>query len=288
MLMDNHSTLAVAQKSDGKFKDTLFRALFHEEERALELCNAVADTNFTTDDDLRIFSFGDKSITRRNNDLAMVINNQLLAMKEHQGTLNPNMPVRFLPYVSDILYTWIPDKRALYRNKLVTIPTPKFYVLYNGKEKLEQKVLKLSDAFRFDDHAFSLELEVKVIDVNYGSGSDALRKSPSLDGYAYLMHQIRMQLDNNTPRDKAIPLAVKHCMDKGILAEFLEKHYREVCDMLAWECTIEDEMAIKKEEGLLEGAKRMLSKGKSIQEVAESLDLTDMQVAELKEEFALV
>jgi hypothetical protein len=278
------SILSAQQKSDGKFKDTLFRALFHEEGRALELCNAVANTNFTTDDDLRIFSFGDKSITRRNNDLAMVINNQLLAMKEHQGTLNPNMPVRFLPYVSDILYMWIPNKRALYRNKLVTIPTPKFYVLYNGKEKLEYDVLRLSDAFRFDDHSFSLELEVKVIDVNYGSGSDALRKSPSLDGYAYLMNQIRKHLNENTPRDKAIPLAVKHCMDKGILIDFLEKHYKEVCDMLAWECTIEDELEIREEEGFLKAAKKMLDKGNSLKVVAETLDLTDLQIAELKEE----
>jgi hypothetical protein len=181
---------------------------------------------------------------------------------------------------------WIPDKRELYRNKLVTIPTPKFYVLYNGKEKLKYDVLKLSDAFRFDDHSFSLELEVRVIDVNYGSGSDALRKSPSLDGYAYLMSQIRKHLDENTPRDKAISLAVKHCMDKGILADFLEKHYKEVCDMLAWECTIEDELDIREEEGFekgfLEAAKIMLNKGKSIQDVVDMLDLTALQVEEMK------
>jgi len=80
-------------------------------------------------------------------------------------------------------------------------------------------------------------------------------------------------------------------MDKGILIEFLEKHFREVCDMLAWECTIEDELDIREEEGFekgfLEGAKRMLNKGKSIQDVVDMLDLTASQVEELKKSLAL-
>ena len=33
---------AIKQKSDPKYKDTLFRTLFREKDRAIELCNAVA------------------------------------------------------------------------------------------------------------------------------------------------------------------------------------------------------------------------------------------------------
>ena len=102
-----------------------------------------------------------------------------------------HMPLRSLPNAAEALYTWMEDKKALYKNKLVTIPTPKFCVLYNGKEKPKKDVLKLSDAFRYNDHSFSLELVVKVLDVNHGSGSEILSKSPSLNGYAYLISEIR-------------------------------------------------------------------------------------------------
>jgi hypothetical protein len=287
MLMEIHPTIIEPQKSDVKFKDTFFRTLFHEKERALELCNAVTNSNFTLDDDLRIFSLGDKSIKRRNNDLAILINDQLLALKEHQGIVNANMPLRFLPYVSDILYTWITDKRALYKSKLITIPTPKFYVLYNGKAKLEYDVLRLSDAFRYHDHTFSLELEVKVIDVNYESNHDVLSKSPSLNGYAYLINQIQIHQSNNITRDKAILLAVKHCIDKGVLSNFLEKHYKEVSDMLAWEITLEDEYEIRKEEVLLEAAAKFIRKGLTLQYVADVLELTEYQISELKDDLSL-
>jgi len=175
--MDDTRLHVVEQRSDRKFKDTFFRTLFHNEERALELCNAIEGTNYPKGTPLQFFSHGDKSLTRRNNDLAVIINNQLLSLKEHQGTINPNMPLRFLPFMTDILYTWIKDKRELYKNKLITIPTPKFYVLYNGKSKLNHDVLRLSDAFRFDNHDFSMELVVKVIDVNYNKDNIILKKA---------------------------------------------------------------------------------------------------------------
>ncbi|MDR1979804.1 MAG: hypothetical protein LBQ42_13795 [Synergistaceae bacterium] len=39
-------------------------------------------------------------------------------------------------------------KRALYKTKLLKMPKPEFYVLYNGQDEfLERKELRLSDAF---------------------------------------------------------------------------------------------------------------------------------------------
>ena len=281
----------VEQKSSREFKDTFFRTLFHEEQRALELCNAVEGTNFPSNTPIKFYTRGDTSITRRNNDLAYTVNEQLLYFNDHQGTLNPNMPLRFLPNVAEVLYTWIEDKKALYRNKLVTIPTPKFYVLYNGKDEIEKDVLKLSDAFRYSNHSFSCELIVKVINVNYGSGSDVLRKSPSLDGYAYLIAQIRKHTDAGVSRDEAIRMAVEHCINKDILADFLRGNFKEVCDMLAWECTYEDELAIQKEEGVEEGIEKgyikaaidMLKGGMTLHDVLKILELSDLQIRELKE-----
>jgi len=58
---------AIEQKSSKEFKDTFFRALFHYEERALELCNAVEDTNFPSSTPIRFYTRGNTSLTRRNN-----------------------------------------------------------------------------------------------------------------------------------------------------------------------------------------------------------------------------
>jgi hypothetical protein len=77
------------------------------------------------------------------------------------------MPLRILPYISDTIYTQIIDSDSLYGKKLVKIPTPQFYILYNGTEPLDETVLKLSDSFRAEASEFSIELKVKIIDINY-------------------------------------------------------------------------------------------------------------------------
>ena len=50
---------------------------------------------------------------------------------EHQSTVNPNMPLRDLSYVADILQKRIRDK-DLYGSKLIKLPSPRFVILYNG------------------------------------------------------------------------------------------------------------------------------------------------------------
>jgi len=302
MLMGKPGFENIEQKSGAKYKDTFFRTFFHDEERVLELYNALEGTDYGKGTPLQFFTQGDKSLMRRNNDLAVVIDNQILSLKDHQGTINPNMPLRFLPNATDILYTWLQDKKNLYKNKLVTIPTPKFYVLYNGKEKLTQNVLKLSDAFRSAGHSFSLELEVKVIDINYSKDNIILQKSPSLGGYSYLIAQIRNRLNNETPRDKAIAQAVTHCIENGIISDFLRTNYKEVIDMFDWDITYEDELKIRIEEaveeaveeaagkahekGFLQAAISLIKSGMNLKEVTSKLNLTDSQIGYLEEQLA--
>ena len=291
---------AIEQKSNIRFRDTFFRALFHEEKMALELCNAVEGNKFPIGTPVEFYTRGDMSLTRRNNDVAMMVGGQLLSFKDHQGTLNPNMPLRFLPNVSEVLYTWLGDKKDLYKNKLITIPTPKFYVLYNGKEKLENDILRLSDAFRFDDHNFSMELTVKVIDIGYESGSEILNKSPALHGYAYLVAQIKQRMDKGMTRDKAIAEAVNHCIANDVLADFLTVNYKEVCGMFDWGITIEEEIEIRveeaaeeatekalaegKAEGYLEAAINLIKGGVKFQDVVNMLKLSDAQSQQLHEQ----
>ena len=82
-------------------------------------------------------------------------------LAEHQSTINDNMPVRFLEYAAR-LYEQIQNPRDRYSRKLKQIPTPEFYVFYNGlNDYPETTVLKLSDAFITQPEQVPLELDVK-------------------------------------------------------------------------------------------------------------------------------
>ena len=64
--------------------------------------------------------------------------------------------------------------------------------------------LRLSDAFKLNKAGPSMELVVKVIDVNHENGGEILGKSSSLNGYAYLVATIRGFMDEGLIRDTAI------------------------------------------------------------------------------------
>jgi predicted transposase YdaD len=63
--------------------------------------------------------------------------------------------------------------------------------------------------------------------------------------------------------EEALTSAVKECIAKGILAEFLIKHGAEVINMLATEWKIEDALEVAKEEGLEEGIEIGKAEGKA-------------------------
>jgi len=203
-----------SQKSGRQYKDTLFRTLFGDRKHFLELYNAVANEHFP--EDTVVTPFPSNSLLAKFNDLAACIDNQLVVFFEHQSTMSTNMPLRLLSYVSDILHLYVVDRDALYGPDQVTIPTPKFYVLYNGKQKLKQSEIRLSDAFRTFDPEPSLELIAKIIDINADSNEDALSRSAHLHGYSLLIDNIRRNLSTGMTRDMAISTAIDTCIDNAM------------------------------------------------------------------------
>ena len=59
-----------------------------------------------------------------------------LSLYEHQSTKNPNLPLRFLNYIAD-LYSAMTEGENLYGEKMIPIPTPEFYIFYNGRYRAE-------------------------------------------------------------------------------------------------------------------------------------------------------
>ena len=100
------------------------------------------------------------------------------------------MPLRFLQYVAR-LYEQIQNPRDRYFRRLKKIPTPEFYVFYNGEEAYpEQATLKLSDAFMTSSVQPSLEFVVSVININYNKGSEILYTCKSLKETRYFRRSI--------------------------------------------------------------------------------------------------
>ena len=90
-----------------------------------------------------------------------------------QASINPNMALRLLMYVAKIYEKIVSrgGKEKIYSTKLITLPRPEFFVLYNGTTPYpDESTIKLSDAYESisslglpEKSIFSLDLTVKVI-----------------------------------------------------------------------------------------------------------------------------
>lgn len=104
--------------------------LFNEKENLLSLYNAVNRSSYTEVDDLQITTLENAVYTNYKNDVSFVFGFELM-LYEHQSTVNPNMPLRDLIYVTNILQG-LTIEENLYGSELIRLPSPKFVVFYNG------------------------------------------------------------------------------------------------------------------------------------------------------------
>ena len=129
-------------------KDSTFCLLFSEPARAIELYNAVTGENLPPDTELTYTTLANALYIDRNNDLGFVIQKRHLVMSECQSTINWNIPMRCLGYVSRSLEN-LAGKEGLYGSKLVKFPAPEFYLFYVGNETWNTKTLKHKDSSLF-------------------------------------------------------------------------------------------------------------------------------------------
>ena len=238
-------------KSSHTYQDRFFRSLYQDPKRALELCRACSSVDYPEKTKVEFYDL-EKTLSKRFNEFTILLDNKQLFIIEHTSTISANFPLRIFLYIVDILVTWFIVVRELHKSTLFKIPEPKCYVLYTGKEPLRKTELRLSEAFKTDgdsNESFDLELTVPIIDVNHGSGSPILQKSKSLREYSYLIDHIKKGMDQGFSRDKAIKESIDHCIQTGVLEDFLKANYEEAAKMLNWEYDQEEEHeAIREEE----------------------------------------
>ena len=76
--------------------------LFKEKENLLSLYNALNQTAYTDADGLEITTLENAGYMNYKNDISFVFDFELM-LYEHQSTVNPNMPLRDLIYVTKVL-----------------------------------------------------------------------------------------------------------------------------------------------------------------------------------------
>ena len=285
--------------SNRNFKDSMFVDLFSKDidykENFISLYNALSGSNYSPETTTLQSVHLEKVLYMSFiNDVSMLIDDKIVVLIEHQSTINENMPLRFLEYVTHI-YEKILSSENKYSKKMIKIPTPEFYVLYNGEEDYPtEKTLKLSDAFKTNfsqNDNFPLEIYVKVININTDKGKTVLKKCNVLNDYEYFVEKVR-----NLKRDHKdlslvdiLTLSIKECRNEDRLSTYLERKSTEVLNMIFGEYDYDTDIKVQRREafedgmeqgvargiaqGVLEGERRGLTEGQHIAtiQIAKSL-----------------
>lgn len=233
------------------FKDQVFRMIFSDKKELLNLYNALNDTKYENPEELEITTWEDVIYLSMKNDVSMMIDNHL-NLYEHQSTWNPNMPLRGFFYFAD-LYRHLTRNLNFYSSKQIYIPTPMYFVFYNGDRKMrEREDLWLSDAFRHGNEQSRMELRAQVININYGHNQELMSKCQALAGYAIFVGKVKDYQKVMVLKD-AIWRAIDECIEEGTLAEFLKTRRDEVVNALLTEYDEEKVMQDLREEAYEDG-----------------------------------
>ena len=252
------------QAINRKYKDSVFRTLFSDEDKLIELYNALFDTNYGPEANIEIVTLEDVVFRVLKNDVAFVMEDSFIVLAEHQSTICNNMPLRDLIYMSTMLQRMI-NTDDLYRKKLLKIPRPTFIVFYDGKEDFpEYQEMKLSDAFLGDDDGeIALQLTVRVYNINSDKNNEILKKCETLKQYSLFVERVRALQEKGQLTASRIAELIKSCIDCGILPDFLKKYGTEMVEMLFRELTREEDMEISRLDGYDDGLEDGLRKGRA-------------------------
>ena len=274
-------------KTNRNYKDSVFTHLFRDPAREYELYSAVAPGRIPPGAVVKDVTLSGIVYKDRVNDLSFLVGDKLVVFFEHQGSINDNMPLRDLIYCGRV-YEMIIAKTSIYSENRVMIPTPEFYVLYNGVRPFPEKaVLRLSDSYKAPPAGEpALDLVVQVFNVNAGFNEDMVRRSEALSGYVTLVSTVREYEKAGMPMEDAVKAAIVHCIKSGILVEYLEKHASEVINMVFQEW--DWDMARKVWESEAEARERakfeplMAKKDAKIRELEPLLAEKDAEIRALK------
>lgn len=248
IVQDNRNRKGVMKLTEANrlYKDRVFKFIFgnpENKEWTLSLYNAVNGSNYRNPDDIQFNTIEDAVYMSMKNDVSFIILDEM-NLWEHQSSFNPNMPMRFLTYGTQ-LYEKYTATSGYYKfsRKLQRLPKPHCICFYNGtEEQPEQQVLKLSDAFGGEG---DIEVKVKMLNVNYGKNRALLETCQPLREYAWLVDRVREHQRVMQNLEAAVDASIDEMPDSFVIRTLIEAHRAGVKKMFLTEY---DEEKMKEQE----------------------------------------
>ena len=254
----------MAEKKDNvavKLKDNVFCMIYRDKKNLLELYNALNNSNYEDVDALEVTTLNGGSYMKYKNDASFLLSMNLY-MFEQQSSKNPNMPLRFLHYLSDV-YREMYSNDLLHRRSMIKLPVPHFITFYNGREKWidNEEIIRLSDMFENYVNNPQIELKVRVININ--GDAAILDRCKSLRDYMTFVEKVRYKTDfENIDIRTAVMTAMDECMKDDILVDFFEEHRAEVIEVSIYDYDEEKVRKILAEEAKEEGREKGRQEGR--------------------------
>ena len=276
-------------KVNREFKDGMFRTLFNDKEKMLELYNAVSEKQVGKEalENIEALTIETPLYIGSRNDLAFSINGKSMFFCEQQSTKSGNIALRMASYFGKTLDMMFGSE--IYGTRKVMMPAPVFYVFYLGKpDAPEVETFRLSDHYKENAPENSIEVVVKVYNICYSENKEILKRSKTLREYSLFISYVNENLDKGMDLEDAVAAAVKRAKRAGILVDFINKYATEVEGMLKG-ITVEEYGEVMKREGFDDGkaskaiemARAMKNDNKPIDEISKYTGLSTEEIDKL-------
>ena len=267
-------------KVNREFKDGMFRTLFNDKEKMLELYNAVSDEQMGKEaiDDIETLTIETPLYIGSRNDLAFLIDGKSMFFCEQQSTRSGNMALRMSSYFGKTLDMMFGSE--IYGTRKLKMAPPSFFVLIFGdKDTPELQVEPLSKHFTENAPENSIELVVNVYNICYSEDNRLLKRSRTLREYSMFIYFVNECLDNKMSLEEAVAASVRRAKEEGILVDFLNKYATEVEGMLTG-ITVNEYGKVMKKEGFEDGKAAGLAEGEASGRAAEKIEMAKAMKAD--------
>ena len=233
------------------YKDRLYKMIFNNKSELLKLYNAINGTHYNDPAMLTITTLDNAIYMTMENDLSFIIDMRL-ALYEQQSTVNPNLPLRILMYITDIYSAYTKDMN-IYGSKKVQIPLPSFVIFYNDvKSQPDRTEFLLSELFHPTTDQPALELKAVMLNINKWHNQELMNACHTLRDYSEYVARIRTY-SADMPLTDAVEKAITECIHENILRDFLLKNRAEAKAMSIYEYDEEKTLRMFREEGYEDG-----------------------------------
>ena len=225
-------------------KDSVFTALFGNPENAAQLYRSLhpEDTQVSAAD-CKIVTLETILASGVYNNLSLLVRDKLIVLVEARSAFSPNIALQMLMCLTATYTEYVRGhKISLFSGKPVVIPRPELYAVYTGGDTDIPDKLRLTDLYGENG---CVKMEASVM-----TGGDGI-----LGQYVAFCKISDKQRKLHSNTEQAAQEVVRICLERNILAPFLESRKKEIVDMMHMLFTQEEIDFVERYNARQEGAR---------------------------------